>query len=101
LKIITQGKWEIDLGHRFAVNCGKKHIAMVNVFTDKDTEVSVCEEEGLSNACLIAAAPELLTACKELTKLLNQESLLPMLDLKEVQIIRKAEAAIKAAEKTS
>jgi len=41
---------------------------------------------------------ELLAKCKDLIKLLNQDSLLPMLDLKEVQIIRNAETVVQTIE---
>ena len=40
---------------------------------------------------------DLLAACEEMAALLNQESLLPMLDLKEVQIIRRGERVIAKA----
>ena len=60
----TPGPWVIDNSIRTAVNAGKKHIAMVNFYKTSDKEISIDEKENEANARLIAAAPELLAACK-------------------------------------
>lgn len=60
----TKGKWEVDDTRiSTAVNCGAKHIAMVN-YSDKGKfhPSSVYAEEHAVNARLIAAAPDLLEA---------------------------------------
>ena len=60
----TKGEWKIDDRVKFAINVGRKHIAMVNVFNAVEPEIRVTENEGLANARLIAAAPDLLRVCE-------------------------------------
>ena len=61
----TEGKWKIDDRVRYSINVGNKHIAMVNVYNAVEPERRIDCNEGLANARLIAAAPELLAACDE------------------------------------
>lgn len=61
----TPGPWTVDeslcLG---AINNGKRHIAMANLYNSPDENFRVDREQQLANAQLIAAAPDLLAALK-------------------------------------
>ena len=61
----TPGPWEIGPDYRTAVNCGDKHIAMVNFYNSPTTDLRVVGEEHKANACLIALAPALASALRE------------------------------------
>ena len=76
----TPGPWEVDTSRLLAsvntapMNQQHKHIAMANYFNSVEPETRVTEQECLANARLIAAAPELLEACKAALKLANEMS---------------------------
>ena len=56
----TPGPWHVDSSHvRHAINAGEVHIAMANIGS------GLTEDEAISNAHLIEAAPELLEALKD------------------------------------
>ncbi len=46
----TKGKLKIEKDHRFALNIGEKHIAMVNIYNCIEPEHRVTDEESLANA---------------------------------------------------
>jgi hypothetical protein len=54
----TRGVWAVDSSHvHTAVNCGDKHVAMVNY-----QPAMIDGDEHIANAHLIAAAPEMYAA---------------------------------------
>tara|TARA_R110000803_G_scaffold95395_5_gene163389 strand:- start:2890 stop:3210 length:321 start_codon:yes stop_codon:yes gene_type:complete len=57
----TKGKWKADLESLASINCGEKHIAMVNYFNTHNKDNCVNEAECVANANLIAAAPDMYT----------------------------------------
>ncbi len=64
--MITQGKWEVrksGVDHRIIVNNPAKFIASTRT-PDDIRGLTMSGEEDEANARLIAAAPELLAACK-------------------------------------
>ena len=72
--MITQGKWEVDSisdvdqegKSVYAVYCGKTRIASRIGYPG-----SISDNVSSANARLIAAAPDLLEACKEALKLID------------------------------
>lgn len=56
----TKGEWCGDDTLPTAINCGRKHIAMINMYNNGDPERSVFGEEHAANARLIQYAPQLL-----------------------------------------
>ena len=59
----TPGPWHINPLFDYSVNSEKKHVTMVNVSV-RGKECDVDHPEAQANARLIAAAPDLLEACK-------------------------------------
>jgi len=56
----TQGTWTIDKTVLSAINCGKKHIAMINCYNCGPTNPSTVDmEEHNANVYLISAAPDM------------------------------------------
>lgn len=65
----TQGEWEINPKDiRFSINCGDKHIAMVNCYNAPQEQFRVTEKEAVANAKLIAAAPKTAKTAEKLVK---------------------------------
>lgn len=67
----TKGPWNVEIdsvsGKKTQIKVGEQRIASLNFATDKGNVEA--------NAALIAAAPELLGACKEALKALTGEGL--------------------------
>src|SRR5690554_2584188 len=61
----AQGEWTVNEKIMVAVNCGQKHIALVNIYND-GTDKSVLKDECLANAHLISAAPDMYRALQSL-----------------------------------
>jgi len=55
----TKGKWKADLKSLASINCGEKHIAMVNYFNTHNKDNCVNEAECVANAHLMATAPNM------------------------------------------
>ena len=62
---LWQCDWVVDEKVMAAVNCGEKHIAMVNSYND-GTDRAVLKDECLANAHLISAAPDMYRALRGL-----------------------------------
>ena len=61
----TPGPWKADESYCLgAVNAGKRHIAMVNLFDWRDDKTRVTREQQIANSHLIAAAPDMYAALK-------------------------------------
>lgn len=57
----TQGDWKADNTHcRTAINCGEKHVCMVNCGQSIEPSRHISVEEHEANVRLIANAPKLL-----------------------------------------
>ena len=57
----TQGDWKADNTHcRTAINCGEKHVCMVNCSQNIDPNKHISKEEHEANVRLIVNSPELL-----------------------------------------
>src|SRR5690554_4373697 len=63
----AQGEWTVNEKIMVAVNCGKKHIALVNIYND-GTDKSVLKDECLANAHLISAAPDMYRALQNINQ---------------------------------
>jgi hypothetical protein len=64
-KTITQGKWEMTGGAKTPVNCGKKHIAMVNYYKIANEAVDIYGAEHDANATFIARSRNISPAMAE------------------------------------
>lgn len=88
---ITQGKWEIGKtlpDHETDVVCNGKRICEVKHYKTFKTDPNY--EQGIANAKLIAAAPELLEACERALEVLDQENIFCQARLLLAVAIKKA-----------
>ena len=87
----TPGPWEP--GEEAGIWAGKRKICVMRYFLNKSNPLKICEKETQANARLIAAAPELLEACKNLIYSFNT------MDAKDISVsIKMGKQAITKAE---
>lgn len=90
----TLGPWGADASDlRTAINTKKKHIAMVNYY-----QPMITDEEHKANANLIAAAPDLLEALKNLLLRVETDADAKYWFIEEQQEARKAIVKAKGRE---
>jgi len=69
---ITPGEWEMTGGDKTPVNCGEKHIAMVNYYKSGNEAVDIYGAEHDANAAFIARSRNISpTMAKMLLESLN------------------------------
>lgn len=96
--MITQGKWAADVDDKTCVRSEDGYLVA-------DCEVGLLQkpkEEQESNAALIAAAPELLAACKAMIKAFDVPQITKLNDERLIRLrsLQKAEGAIAKAEES-
>jgi hypothetical protein len=64
-KTITPGKWEMTGGAKTPINCGKKHIAMVNYYKSGNEAVDIYGAEHDANATFISRSRNISPAMAE------------------------------------
>lgn len=87
----TQGKWEIGKilsDNETDVVCNGKRICVVKHYKTFKTDPNY--EQGIANAKLIAAAPELLEACERALEILEEENIFGQARLLLAVAIKKA-----------
>ena len=91
----TPGPWSVDDSfHYGAINAGKRHIAMAGFYNCHDEESRVTREQQIANVQIISAAPDMLTALKDILEYPYGDAN----PLEDPLVMERARAAIAKAE---
>lgn len=70
----TKGEWKVDKEVRTSINCGDKHICMVNWYNSIDPKTRVIGEEHEANIRLIVNAPRMKKMIEEIFEILHSKN---------------------------